>query len=110
LQYYIGSRYLKRLDNGYGEEGSNAFTLAATYVLDPRYTLVFSQQLDFDYGAAVRSNVTLVRRYHRLFWGLTYSADESLDRQSIGLSLWPQGIGLGFGNRAYAGPGGEAGD
>ncbi len=109
LQYYIGSRYLKRLDNGYGEEGSNAFTLAATYVLDPRYTLVFSQQFDFDYGAAVRSDITLVRRYHRLFWGLTYSADESLDRQSIGLSLWPQGIGLGFGDRTYAGSGGEAG-
>ena len=108
LQYYVGSRYLRRLDNGYGEEGSNAFTLAATYVLDPRYTLVVSQQFDFDYGAAVRSDITLVRRYHRLFWGLTYSADESLDRQSIGLSLWPEGLGLGFGNRTYAGPGGEA--
>ena len=109
LQYYIGSRYLRRLDNGYGEEGSNAFTLAATYVLDPRYTVVFSQQLDFDYGAAVRSDITLVRRYHRLFWGLTYSADESLDRQSIGLSLWPQGVGLAFGKRTDVGLGGEAG-
>jgi len=109
LQYYIGSRYLKRLDNGYGEEGSNAFTLAATYRLDPRYTLVFSQQFDFDYGAAVRSDITLVRRYHRLFWGLTFSADESLDRQSIGLSLWPQGVGLAFGRSTDVGLDGEAG-
>ncbi|MHC4508315.1 MAG: LPS assembly protein LptD [Planctomycetota bacterium] len=110
LQYYVGSRYLRRLDNGYGEEGSNAFTLAATYVLDPRYTLVFSQQLDFDYGAAVRSDITLIRRYHRLYWGLTYSADESLDRQSISLSLWPQGVsGLAFGETKYIGLGGEAG-
>ncbi|MEK7994237.1 MAG: LPS assembly protein LptD, partial [Planctomycetota bacterium] len=109
LQYYVGSRYLRRLDNGYGEEGSNAFTLAATYVLDPRYTVVFSQQLDFDYGAAVRSDITLVRRYHRLFWGLTYSADESQDRQSIGLSLWPQGVGLAFGQSTDVGLGGEAG-
>ncbi len=109
LQYYVGSRYLRRLDNGYGEEGSNAFTLAATYVLDPRYTVVFSQQLDFDYGAAVRSDITLVRRYHRLYWGLTYSADESLDRQSIGLSLWPQGLGLAFGQSTDVGLGSEGG-
>jgi LPS transport system D len=109
LQYYIGSRYLRRLDNGYGQEGSNAFTFAATYVLDPRYTLVFSQQFDFDYGAGVRSDVTLIRRYHRLYWGLTYSEDESLDRRSVALSLWPQGVsGLAFGGAQYAGLGGEA--
>ncbi len=110
LQYYIGSRYLRRLDNGHGEKGSNAFTFAATYMLDPRYSLVFSQQLDFDYGAAVRSDITLIRRYHRLYWGLTYSADESLDRQSIALSLWPQGVsGLAFGETKYIGLGGSAG-
>ena len=78
-------------------------------MLDPRYTVVFSQQLDFDYGVAVRSDITLVRRYHRLFWGLTYSADESQDRQSIGLSLWPQGVGLAFGQSTDVGLGGEAG-
>ncbi|MHC4541466.1 MAG: hypothetical protein ACYS74_17065 [Planctomycetota bacterium] len=63
-----------------------------------------------DYGAAVRSDITLIRRYHRLYWGLTYSADESLDRQSISLSLWPQGVsGLAFGETKYIGLGGEAG-
>jgi hypothetical protein len=110
LQYYIGSRYLKRLDNGYGEYGSNAFTFAITYVLDPRYTVVYSQQLDFDYGKTVRSDLTLIRQYHRLYWGLTFSADESLDRQSITFSLWPQGVpGLAFGERRYIGLGGSAG-
>ena len=110
LQYYIGSRYLRRLDNGNGEKGSNAFTFAATYVLDPRYSVVFSQQLDFDYGAAVRRDITLIRRYHRLYWGLTYSADESLDKRSIALSLWPQGVsGLAFGESKYIGLGGAAG-
>ena len=110
LQYYIGSRYLRRLDNGYGEYGSNAFTFAVTYVLDPRYTVVYSQQLDFDYGATVRSDITLIRQYHRLYWGLTFSADESLDRQSIVFSLWPQGVpGLAIGERKYVGLGGSAG-
>ena len=110
LQYYIGSRYLRRLDNGNGEYGSNAFTFAITYVLDPRYTLVYSQQVDFDFGATVRSDLTLIRQYHRLFWGLTLSADESLDRQSIVFSLWPQGVpGVAIGERRYVGLGGSAG-
>jgi hypothetical protein len=110
LQYYIGSRYLRRLDNGHGEYGSNAFTFAITYVLDPRYTMVYSQQIDFDYGAAVRSDLTLIRQYHRLYWGLTFSADESLDRQSIVFSLWPQGVpGVAIGERRYADLGGSSG-
>ena len=110
LQYYIGSRYLRRLDNGYGEYGSNAFTFAITYVLDPRYTVVYSQQIDFDFGELVRSDITLIRQYHRLYWGLTFSADESLDRQSISFSLWPQGVpGLAFGESKYTGLGGSAG-
>ena len=110
LQYYIGSRYLRRLDNGYGEYGSNAFTFAVTYVLDPRYTVVYSQQIDFDFGEIVRSDITLIRQYHRLYWGLTFSADESLDRQSIIFSLWPQGVpGLAIGESRYIGLGGSAG-
>ncbi|MHC4259108.1 MAG: LPS assembly protein LptD [Planctomycetota bacterium] len=110
LSYFIGSRYLRRVDNGLGEKGSNAFTFAATYVLDPRYTVVFSQQFDFDYGANVRSDITLLRRYHRMYWGLTFSADESLKRQAIVFSMWPQGVReLGIGPRRYMGLGGSAG-
>ncbi len=110
LQFYLGSRYLRRIDNNFGEKGSNAVTFAVTYALDPRYTAVFSQQFDFDYGKTVRSDITLIRRYHRVYWGLTYSADASLDNQSIGFSLWPQGVsGLAFGERKYATLGGSAG-
>jgi hypothetical protein len=103
LSYYIGSRYLRRLEV-LDEQGSNAFTFAATYVLDPRYTLVLSQQFDFDYGVNIQSDITLIRRYHRVYWGLTYSADESLDRQAIVFSIWPQGIPeLAIGPRRYMG-------
>ncbi|MHC4336935.1 MAG: LPS-assembly protein LptD [Planctomycetota bacterium] len=110
LSYYIGSRYLRRINNTYGEKGSNAFTFAATYVLDPRYTVVFSQQFDFDYGAAIRSDIALLRRYHRMYWGLTYSADESLKKQAIVFSIWPQGVReLAFGPRRYMGLGGMPG-
>ncbi|MHC4617930.1 MAG: LPS assembly protein LptD, partial [Planctomycetota bacterium] len=102
LSYYIGSRYLRRVRNNLGEKGSNAFTFAATYVLDPRYTVVFSQQFDFEYGASVRSDISLIRRYHRVYWGLTYSADESLDKHAIVFSIWPQGVPeLGMGSTRY---------
>ncbi|MBW8040512.1 MAG: LPS-assembly protein LptD [Planctomycetes bacterium] len=108
LSYYIGSRYLKRIDNGFGEEGSNSFTFAATYVLDSRYTVVVSQQYDFDYGANIRSDLTLIRRYHRLYYGITFRVDESLDRQSIIFSVWPEGIQeLGIGPDRYMGQGGS---
>jgi len=107
LSYYIGSRYLKRIDNNYGEEGSNAFIFAASYVLDPRYTVIFSQEYDFDYGANVRSDITLVRRYHRLYWGLTFRVDESMDQSSVVFSIWPEGVPeMGIGHSQYTGMGG----
>ncbi|MFH1883677.1 MAG: LPS assembly protein LptD [Planctomycetota bacterium] len=110
LNYYIGSRYLRRIDNGLGEKGSNMFTFAATYVLDPRYTVIYSAQYDFDYGAALRSDISLIRRYHRMYYGFTYSSDSSLDRQAIVFSVWLQGVPeLAIGPRRYMGLGGSAG-
>jgi hypothetical protein len=101
LSYYVGSRYLRRVVSG-RERGSNAVTFAATYVIDPRYTAVFSQQYDFDYGEGTRSDITLIRRYHRMNLAMTLSADESLDEQSFVVSLWPQGVPeLAFGLRRY---------
>ena len=109
LSYYIGSRYLRRVEV-LDEKGSNAFTFAATYMLDPRYTVVFSQQYDFDYGKNLRNDITLIRRYHRVYCALTFSADESLDRQSVVFSIWPQGVPeLAIGPRRYMGLGGTAG-
>jgi hypothetical protein len=103
LQFYLGSRYLKNIDNNFGQQGSNALTFAVTYVLDPRYTVVYSQQYDSDYGKSIRNDLTLIRRYHRVYWGLTYSVDSTLDRYSVGFSLWPQGVqGLGFGDTKFA--------
>jgi hypothetical protein len=102
LTYYVGTRYLRDVENGLGEVGSNALTFAATYVLDPRYTAVFSQQYDFDYQANIRTDITLIRKYHRLHYALTFSVDDSLDEQSLVFSLWPQGVPeLGFGLRRY---------
>jgi len=109
LTYYIGSRYLKRLENRYGEKGSNAFILAGTYVLDPRYAIVFSQQNDFDYGVNVRSEISIVRHYHRVNLALTYSVDESMKDRSIVFSIWPEGLEeLAFGSKRYMNIGSSA--
>ncbi|MGE5293796.1 MAG: hypothetical protein ACM3VT_03115 [Solirubrobacterales bacterium] len=102
LTYYVGSRYLREVENGLGERGSNSLTFAATYVLDPRYTMVLAEQYDSDYGANVRTDVTLIRKYHRVNLALTFSVDESVDDQQFVLSLWPEGISeLAIGLRRY---------
>jgi hypothetical protein len=102
LSYYIGTRYLRWFNNGLGQKGSNMFTFAVTYEIDPRYTLVVSQQTDFASGKTVCSDISLIRRYHRMYWSLTYSADESIKSHAVMFSIWPQGVPqLGFGNRRY---------
>lgn len=109
LSYYVGTRYLPRIDNGLGQIGSNAFIWAATYVLDPRYTVVFSQQYDFEHGANMRSDIAIVRKYHRLYFAVAFSADESLDNRSVVFSIWPEGVPeLGLGLRRYMGLEGAA--
>jgi hypothetical protein len=103
LSYYVGARYLRSTDID-GEKGSNAFTFAATYKLNSRYTITLAHQYDFDYGKKISSQITLIRRYHRLFYGLTFSMDESLDRQAIVFSIWPEGVSeLSMGSRRFMG-------
>ncbi|MEJ5259130.1 MAG: hypothetical protein WHS88_02965 [Anaerohalosphaeraceae bacterium] len=97
LSYYIGSRYLRpvRVDipsKGIHEEGSHSLVAALTYSLGTRYTAVVAQEYNFEYGKTVRSELTLIRHYHRLFYGLSFSLDESLDRRMVSLSIWPQGV------------------
>lgn len=108
ISYYIGSRYLRPSivsvpSEGVYEEGSNSVIGSITYALNNRYTLIFSEEYNFDYGKNVRTEIALLRRYHRVFYGLTLSVDESRDESSIVFSIWPQGIkDLTFGNRKYA--------
>ena len=106
LNLYVGSRYLRDVMNDFGQVGTNVLSFAAVYKLDPRYALVCSQAFDLDYGANLRSEVTVLRKYHRLNYGLTFSLDESLDDSSIVFSLWPEGIAeLATGVGRYVGLG-----
>jgi len=111
LSYYVGARYLRSTDidddgkaGGSSEKGTNAVTLAITYKLNPRYTITLAHQYDFDYEKRISTQVSLIRRYHRLYYGITLSRDETLDSQSIVFNIWPEGAGdLSSGSRGYAG-------
>ncbi len=114
ISYYVGSRYLRPLQvnidtTGDGhfdihERGSHSVVGAITWQLTPRYTATFSQEYNFDFGHNVRSDLTIVRQYHRMFYALSFSIDESLRRNMVMLSIWPQGVDeLTIGSRRYTG-------
>jgi hypothetical protein len=109
ISYYIASRYLKPVivsvpADDIFERGSHSLVTAITYALNPRYTLVFSQEYNTDYGKNVSSDISLMRRYHRMYCAVTLSVDESRDQNSVTFSIWPQGVKeLAFGSRDYAG-------
>lgn len=110
LSYYLGSRYLKDV-TVLGEKGSHALRYALAYQLNPKYTVVLSQEYNFDYGKSVDSELTLIRRYHRVFWAFTINTDDSLDRTGIMFSIWPQGVReLALGSRKYFGLSGSGSD
>jgi hypothetical protein len=107
LSYYIGIRYLRSVEVD-DKKGSKAVTFAATYKINPRYTLTFANQYDYERDGTITNQISLIRQYHRLFYGFTYSVDESLDRRSIVFSIWPEGIGeMGFGSRVFESQGSE---
>lgn len=114
LSYYVGTRYLNPVvipfdEDGDGinegvEQGSNAFVAAVTYRLSPRYVATFSQEYNFEFGEAIRSDLTLVRQYHRMFYALSVTLDESLDSSGVVFSVWPQGVKeLAIGSRKHVG-------
>ena len=114
ISYYLGTRYLGPIliptdedDDGIYEdyqEGSNAFVGAVTYRFSPRYTATFSHEYNFEFEEMIRSDLTIVRQYHRLFYAVSLAFDEALDTSSLVFSIWPQGVKeLAFGSRKHVG-------
>ncbi len=93
LSLYIGSRYLRRIQI-LNETGSNAFTFAATYALDPRYTIVFAQQYDFDYrgGENLVSAVSIIRKFPRWYCSVNLRYNQNDDDATILINFWPEGL------------------
>lgn len=107
ISYYLGSRYLRpvvvNMTSGSEEKGSHSFIASLTYAINERYTAMFAQEYNFEYGKNVNTELTVLRRYHRLYYGLTFKIDESRDETSVLFSLWPQGVReISMGGRKYA--------
>ncbi len=114
MSVYLGSRYLRPVivdvdENSDGisdiyEQGSHSVIGAITYQLAPRYWVTYSQEYNFDFGKGIRNDFALIRQYHRLFYSMEVSFDQSLDRSSVMFSVWPQGVKeLTLGSRRYTG-------
>jgi hypothetical protein len=109
LSLYLGSRYLRPIivdipEDDIYEQGSHSVVGAVTYQLGQRYWVTFSQEYNFDFGKSISSNFALIRQYHRLFYSIEASIDQSLDRSGVMFSVWPQGVKeLSLGSRRYTG-------
>ncbi|MBN1456745.1 MAG: hypothetical protein JW912_02710 [Sedimentisphaerales bacterium] len=107
LTFYIGSRYLRPVIVPNGpifENGSNSFVAAVSYALNSRYSIMVSEEYNFDFGKNIKSRIGILRKYHRMYYALSASSDESLDREAIVFSIWPEGVReLAFGERRYVG-------
>ena len=95
MSFYLGHRYLRNVqyttDHG-PENGSSALIAAMSYALNQRYTMTFMTEHNLEYGGMVRGELSLIRRYHRLYYGLTVALDQSLETSSLMLNVWPQGV------------------
>jgi hypothetical protein len=109
LSLYLGSRYLRPIivdipEEDIHEKGSQAVVGAVTYKLGERYWVTLSQEYNFDFGKSVSSNFALIRQYHRLFYSIEASFDQSLQRNGVMFSIWPQGVKeMSLGSRRYTG-------
>ena len=95
ISYYLGHRYLKPVvitSDGKTEVGSSSLIAAMSYALNERYTATFSVEHNFEYGGIVTSELSLIRRYHRLYYGMTFALDETLDTSSLMFTVWPEGV------------------
>ena len=109
LSVYIGNRYLKNVEMGsktgeYYQKGSSSFNFSITYRINSRYIFNFAQEYNFEYGKNTSSQIALIRKYHRISYGLVLATDASLDTSSIVISIWPEGVrDVVVGSRRYFG-------
>ena len=109
LSVYVGNRYLKNVEmtNAAGEyyqKGSSSFNFSMTYRINSRYILNFSQEYNFKYGKNTSSELAIIRKYHRINYGLILAVDASLNTSSVVFSIWPEGVNdIVVGSRRYMG-------
>lgn len=87
LRYYLGWSYIKDLDASVG-------TFAATYKINRKYDVTFTESYDFDYSGNrnLITSVSLVRHFPRWHFGFNIGWDARYDDLILSISAWPEGI------------------
>lgn len=87
LRYYLGWRYIRDLSSSIGTFGVN-------YKLNPKYSMSFFEQYDFDFdgGQNQASSVSIIRKFPRWYGAFTFAVDKRTGDTSLFVSFWPEGI------------------
>lgn len=102
LSYYAGMRYIEPID-------ANLVTLAASYQVSPKYTLIGSTSFGIGDDDRVYAVGSIQRHYDRFTTVLSIRYDKVEDIGGISFSVIPHGLGGGIGSGGFAGMG-AAGD
>lgn len=94
---YLGNRYIADLN-------SNITTAAASYDISPKYQLAFGQSFDFGLNQNVSSSVSIVRKFDRFIFVVSFNRDEISGQTGFSVNFYPIGFGQGFATSSAAGP------
>ena len=89
LDYYLGNRYIADIH-------SNITTAAVDYQLTSKYSMSFSQSVDFGLGKNVESAFALSRRFDNFFLIIKATNDETTGQSGFGINILPVGVGYGI--------------
>lgn len=97
LSYYVGMRYIEELNSAIG-------TIAASYEITRKYSLMINQSYDFgsDDGT-VYSSLGLTRKFDRFFMNISVYNNSREGDSGIRFNLYPQGIGYGLASDSLGG-------
>jgi len=87
LAYYVGMRTINDLETAIA-------TLIVRYKISRKYSIVFSEQYDFDFndGTNLLTSVSITRKFPRWYAGLTLGYDRRYNDLTLLLNLWPEGL------------------
>ena len=89
LDYYVGTRYIAEL-------GSNIFTVAVDYAINPKYTLSVAESTDTGLGKYVQTDFALTRRFDNCFLVLRAYNNQTTGQSGFGVNFVPGGVSGGL--------------
>ena len=86
LRYYVGVRRIRDLDSTVGTFGFN-------YKINPKYSLGFFEQYDFDslQQKNLLTTVSLIRKFERWYGAVSFEYDRTQGSFGAYFSMWPEG-------------------